>query len=95
MASRKITVVASGVSTAVTSRKVEMPRGWFFFSTSITVNCTSAEVSGLPSWNCTSERSLKVIVLPSGATVQLSARLALGFRSKPYSSRPSNTFAVT
>src|SRR5262245_58444768 len=58
------------------------------------VNCTSAEVKGLPSWNFTSLRNLKVTVLPSGATFQLSARLALGLRSKPYSSSPSYTLAV-
>jgi hypothetical protein len=72
-----------------------MPRGWFFFNTSITFNFTSAELNGLPSWNFTSLRSLKVMALPSGAAAQLCARLALGSRSNPYSSSPSNPSAVT
>ena len=66
-----------------------MPRGWTFFSTSMMVNCTSAEVNGFPSWNFTPLRSLKVTVLPSGATSQDSASAAFGLRSKPYSSKPS------
>ncbi len=91
----KIAVVASGVSMSVISRNVLMPRGWTFFRTSRIENLTSALVNGWPSCALTSPRSLKVIVLPSGLTVQDSARLGIGLRSKPYSSSPSNTLAVT
>src|SRR5215470_9971091 len=38
------------------------------------VATTSAELNGVPSWNFTPSRSLKVYVLPSGETFQLSAR---------------------
>ena len=72
-----------------------MPRGWIFFSTSITVNCTSALVNGWPSWNFTFGCSLKVIVLPSGLTVQDWASPGCGFRLKSYSSRPSYTLVLT
>ena len=53
------------------------------------VNCTSALVNGLPSWNFTPLRSLNVTVLPSGETVHDSASEGWGFMSNPYSSRPS------
>ncbi len=45
------------------------------------VNCTSALVKGLPSWNFTPERRRKVTVLPSSEMFQDSARLGSGFRS--------------
>ena len=86
---RNTAVIGSGVSTAVTARKVFTPRGCTFFSTSITLNCTSALVKGLPSWNLTPDRSLKVIVLPSGLTVHDCARLGMGLSWKSYSSSPS------
>src|SRR6266478_1972480 len=38
------------------------------------VATTSAELNGVPSWNFTPSRSLKVYVLPSGEIFQLSAR---------------------
>src|SRR5206468_10636499 len=38
------------------------------------VATTSAELNGVPSWNFTPSRSLKVYVLPSGEAFQLSAR---------------------
>ena len=46
--------------------KVLGPRGWVTLATFMMENCTSAEVSGLPSWNFTPLRSLKVMVRPSG-----------------------------
>ena len=54
-----IAVSGSGVSTVSTLAKVLRPRGWTFFSMSIEY-ATSAEVKGLPSWNFTLGRSLKV-----------------------------------
>src|SRR5690606_28894407 len=90
-----MTVWGSGVSMLVTSANVEMPRGWYFLRTSETVNLTSADVNGFPSWNFTFWRSLNVIVLPSGDTSKLSASEGRGFRSKSYSRRPSKTLAVT
>src|SRR4051812_9561530 len=59
------------------------------------LNCTSALVNGLPSWNFTPSRNLKVIVLPSGLTVHEVARLGIGFRLKSYSSSPSYTLVAT
>src|SRR5262249_42489008 len=38
------------------------------------VATTSAELNGVPSWNFTPSRSLKLYVLPSGEIFQLSAR---------------------
>src|SRR5580765_8199598 len=38
------------------------------------VATTSAELNGVPSWNCTLSRSVKVYVLPSRDAFQLSAR---------------------
>jgi len=57
---RITTVLASGVSTAVTLAKVTRPRGWSFFQISSSENFTSAEVKGLPSCQVTPRRSLKV-----------------------------------
>ena len=87
--SRNTAVIGSGVSTAVTARNVFTPRGCTFFSTSITLNCTSALVKGCPSWNLTPGCSLKVTVLPSALTVNDCARLGTGLSWKSYSSRPS------
>jgi hypothetical protein len=89
VSSLNTTVCASGVSTDCSVRNVLMPRGWNLRSTSMTENWTSALVSGLPSWNLTSSRSLNVIVLPSALSVHDVARLAMGFRLKSYSSSPS------
>jgi len=66
------TVWASGVSTPVTAPS-EVLNGWLAFWVSIE-NLTSAEVTGLPSWNVASVRSLKVTDLPSAEVVQLFAR---------------------
>ncbi len=65
------------------------PRGWIFFSTSMTEYLTSALVNGLPSWNFTPWRSLKVTLSPSALTCHDSARLGCGLSSRSYSSRPS------
>ena len=80
---------SSGVCTSVTAAKVFGPRGWVTLATFMIENCTSAEVSGLPSWKVTPGRSLKEMVLPSSETVQDSARLGCGLSSVSYSSRPS------
>ena len=83
------TVSGSGVSIDSTARKVLMPRGCIFFSTSRMLNFTSALVKGCPSWNFTPSCSLNVMVLPSGLTVQDFASPGTGFRLKSYSSSPS------
>jgi hypothetical protein len=56
---------------------------------------TSAAVKGLPSCHSTPWRSLNVMVLPSSDTVQLSASIGRGFRSGPYSTRPSKILLTT
>ena len=84
-----ITVNESGGSIVSTARKVLIPLGWNFLSTSRIVNLTSALVNGLPSWKETFSCNLKVMTLPSGLTVQDLAKLGYGFNLKSYSSNPS------
>ncbi len=80
---------------ALTERKVLTPRGCTFFRTSNTLNLTSSLENGLPSWNFTPSLSLKVTLSPSGAISQDFASPGIGLRSKPYSSKPSNTLVAT
>ena len=74
--SRNTTVDGSGASTAFTMknmafRSLTTPAGGKMILSKLAF--TSREVSGVPSWNLTPLRSLKVYVRPSELRVQLSA----------------------
>ena len=56
--------------------------GLYFFRISMKEYCTSALVNGLPLWKVTPSWSLKVMVLPSGATSHAVARFGCGFWSQ-------------
>ena len=54
------------------------------------VNCTSAEVKGLPSCHFTPGRSLKAMVSPSGETVHDVASCGSSLNCGSYVTSPSN-----
>ncbi|MNT03350.1 hypothetical protein D3C72_1378790 [compost metagenome] len=89
------TVWSSGVSTFCRYWNTRRALGACLSHTSSADHLTSAAVNGLPSCHSTPWRSLNVMVLPSSDTAQLSARTGRGFRSGPYSTRPSKILLTT
>ncbi len=69
---RMMAVYASGVSTFSTGPSMVV-NGWLALM-AMMEKATSAEVTGLPSWNTASLRSLSVSDLPSSASFHDSAR---------------------
>ncbi len=70
---RMMAVYESGVSTPVTFAYIATPNGWLFLTMSIE-NATSAEVTGMPSWNTAFFTRWNVVLNPSFDTSQDSAR---------------------
>ena len=69
---RMMAVWASGVSTLSTG-PIMVVNGWLALMAMIE-NATSADVTGLPSWNTASLRRFRVSDLPSAASDHFSAR---------------------
>src|SRR5574337_1734565 len=74
---RMIAVCASGVS-AFSTGPIMVWNGWLALI-AITENATSAEVTGLPSWNTAFLRRFSVSDLPSAASDHFSARYGCAF----------------